>query len=208
MRSIIEHGDRYDQNVMMSIVDIMATDPDADATAAMLEILPEILESAVSTGPGQGLTPEFREYFYTALVTRQRDDDLNVWGEVLPTLEPRTLVAALIDPAAIPLLAIEPLTLIDRLKEPTRTAALISVIVGVARAQGSHQHVQQATEMLARSCDEAKLDEGLNTLQAQWERAKKAGQPYHAALEMALRTLDKRPRTAGERLTGKRPWAP
>jgi hypothetical protein len=206
LRSVLRYADRYDQDVMMALIDILATDPEGEATVAMIEVLPEVLEQGVD--PKSAVKPEFREYFYTALVTRQRDDDLLVWGEMLPQLDAKTLVASLVDRAAGPLEAIEPLTLIDRLPEPQRTKALISVIVGVAHVGGSRKVVQSATASLTRSADQGQLRDSINGLAQHWEKAKKAGRKEQTELlEQALSTLDGEPRTAAERLTGKRPWA-
>jgi hypothetical protein len=206
LRSVLRYPDRYDQEVMMALIDILATDPESDATLAMIEVLPEVLEHGID--PKSALKPEFREYFYTALVTRQREDDLLVWGEMLPQLDPKTLVASMVDPAAGPLEAVEPLTLIDRLPEPQRTKALISVIVGVAHMSGNRKVIQTATSMLTRSADQGQLKDSINGLAQHWEKAKKAGRKEQGdLLEQALSVLDGEPRSATERLTGKRPWA-
>jgi hypothetical protein len=207
LRSVLRYPERYDQDVMMALIDILATDPEAEATGAMLEVLPDMLDSGMD--PRTALKPEFREYFYTALVTRQREDDLVVWGEMLPELEAKTLVAALVDPSAQALEALEPATLIDRLPEPQRTKALISVIVGAAHMSGNPKTVAEASAMLARSMDPNQLADGIEVLAQHWEKAKKGGRKRQAELlEKALEALDHTPRSAGERLTGKRPWAP
>ncbi len=207
LRSVITHADRYDQHLMMQLIDILATDPDSEATVAMLEVLPDMLEAGID--PHGFLKAEFREYFYTAMVTRQREDDLLVWGDMLPQLAAKTLVAALIDPAAGSLQAIEPLTLIDRMDEPSRTKALVSVISGVAHMGHKPETVQGAVDLITRSSDDAQLEDGLSVLAGQYEKAKKAGRDSQAGLlEQALRILDTEPRSTSERLTGKRPWAP
>ena len=113
LESMVQNPGRYDQDVMISCIDILATDPTPQATSAMLEVLPSVLHTGMDGT--DALKPEFREYFYTALVTRQREGDLKVWAEFLPELDSRTLVAALVDPVAGALEALEPLTLIDRL---------------------------------------------------------------------------------------------
>lgn len=207
MRSVLRHPDRYDLDVMMALIDIMATDPEAEATEMMLSILPDLIEAALDANRG-ALKPEFRSYFYQALVTRQREDDLVVWSEMLPQLDVKTLVGAIVDPAAGPLEAIEPLTLIERQPEPQRTKALISIIAGVARGGGDPKNIQKATALLAKSADEAQLAEGISVLAQHWERAKKAGRRGQTEmLENVLRLIDDQPRSATERLTGKRPWA-
>ncbi len=206
LRSVMSHPDRYDQEVMMALIDILGSDPNADATAAMLEVLPDMLEQALD--PKRALKPEFREYFYQTLVTRQREDDLSVWGEMLPNLEAKTLVAILVDPVARPLEALEPLTLIDRLREPSRTKALISVIAGVAHTGGDPANVQKAAALIANSADADQLKEGINVLGQHWDRAKKSGRRAQTEmLERALSIIDPAPRTPTERLTGKRMWA-
>src|SRR5262249_10249887 len=121
LKSMVSHPGRYNQEVMMSLIDILATDPTPQATEAMLDSLPVVLGTAMDGS--DALKPDFREYFYQALVTRQRDGDLEVWATMLPELEIKTLVAALIDPVAKPLEALEPITLIDRQPEPQRTKA-------------------------------------------------------------------------------------
>src|SRR5574341_225628 len=205
MRSVLRHPDRYDQDAMMALIDIMATDPEAEATEIMLRVLPDMVEAALDSNRA-ALKSEFRNYYYQALITRQRDDDLVVWGEMLPQLDVKTLVGTIVDPAAAPLEAIEPFTLIDRQPEPQRTKALISIIAGVARSNSDPKHIQTAIALLTKSADKAQLSEGIAVLAQQWERAKKAGRhPATDLLENALRLLDDQPRTTAERLTGKRP---
>jgi len=207
IRSVMRHPDRYDQDVMMSVIDILATDPEAEATEMMISLLPDMLEMAVDASR-DGLKPEFREYFYQALMTRQRDDDIAVWQEMLPRLEARTLVAALLDPAAGSLEALEPLTLVNRLPEPQRTKALISIIVGIVHTKGDPDAAHQATSLLSQSADQAQLEEGVNVLAQHWQRAKKAGKRFQIELlEETLRVLDTEPRSPSERLMGRRPWA-
>lgn len=207
LKSMVQNPGRYDQEVMMSCIDILATDPDAQATLAMIEALPGVLGTAVDGS--DALTPDFREYFYTALVSRQRDGDLEVWGEFLPELDAKTLVAMMLDPAGEPLEALEPLTLMNRLPELQRTKALISVIVGIASKRGAIQKAIQAAEMVAKSSDPVQLKEGIATLAQQYEKRKKAGKDVQLGiLEAALRILDNRPRSPSERLAGKRSWVP
>ncbi len=207
LKAVLKHPERFDQDVMMGVIDILATDPDPDATYAMIELLPVMLERTLDGK--DPLKPEFREYFYTALITRQREEDLDVWRDMLPRLEPRTLIAALLDPAAGPLQALEPITLMDRLEEPKRTKALISSIAGLARLKGRQEQAQQVPLLLKKTHDPAQLEDGIRALAEHWEKAKKIGRKEQATtLEGALRLIDTRPRTAAERLTGKRPWAP
>ncbi len=229
MRNVVRMPDRYNQDVMMSLIDLLATDPDADATLAMIDILREILALfmkdpdadatlamidilreilALFMKDRDALKPEFREYFYQALVTRQRPDDLAVWAEMLPTLDSKTLVAAVLDPAAQALEALEPITLLDRQPEPTRTKALLSVVLGLILRNGSPEQLQQAVLKLKERSDAAQLAQGIGLLTERWEKANRGGNRRQAALLYeALAALDTRPRSAAERLMGKRPWA-
>lgn len=206
LRSMVRYGDSYNVDVMTGTVDALITDLSAEVTEAMLDVLPTVLQSAL-----QGkdtLKSEFRERFYQALLTRQSDEDLTVWGNKLPELDGRTLAAAMLDPIAGPLEAIEPKTLIERLSEPERTKALVAVVVGVAQGLGSIEGVKWAVPLLRKSHDSEQLAQGLDLLGQHWEQAKKAGREGLAAnLEKILGALDRRPRTAVERLAGKRPWA-
>ncbi len=207
LKSMVQNPGRYDQDVMISCIDILATDPTPQATAAMLEVLPAVLNTGMDGS--DALKPDFREYFYTALVTRQREGDLKVWAEFLPELDAKTLVAALVDPIAKPLEALEPLTLIDRLPEPQRTRALFSVIVGISVRRGAIENVNEAVKTIQRSSTPEQRQEGIEVLISQWEKAKKGARDAQVGiLEAALRILDSKPRSASERLTGKRPWAP
>lgn len=207
LKSMVQNPGRYDQEVMMSCIDILATDPDSQATLAMIESLPGVLGTAMDGS--DALKPDFREYFYTALVSRQRDGDLEVWGEFLPELEAKTLVAMMLDPAGEPLEALEPLTLMNRLPEPQRTKALISVIAGIASKRGSIQKAIDAAEMVAKSSDPAQLKEGVATLAQQYDKRKRSGKDVQLGiLEAVLRILDGKPRSPAERLSGKRSWAP
>lgn len=208
LTSMVKNPGRYDQDAMITVIDILATDPTPDATDAMLETLPEVLRAGAEGT--DSLIPDFREYFYTALVTRQREGDLRIWAEVLPQLDGKTLVASLIDPVAKPLHdALEPLVLIDRLPEPGRTKALMSAIAGVIHRKGNPQLIQDAVKLIAKSSDQEQLRQGVELLTQQWEKAKAGGRDGQMGiLEAALRMLDTKPRSPGERLTGKRPWAP
>ena len=111
LQSISKHPSLYDQDICLQVVDLLATDPDADATVAMLEVLPRVVETAIRKGDTkqehyitsrgdiilgteeQELSPEFREYFFQALLTRQREEDLQVWAEMLPGFSGQTLSA-------------------------------------------------------------------------------------------------------------------
>jgi hypothetical protein len=125
LRAVIQTPDRYDQRVMTAAIDILATDPDPGATEAMLHMLPAVLQSA-SKGR-EGLSREFREYFYEVLVTRRREEDIEVWREELPKLDSDALAAMLFEPAGRPLQQLDPLRLIARLPKTKRREVLGAV---------------------------------------------------------------------------------
>lgn len=206
LRAMVQRAGRYDPDMMMDAVELLATDPDPSATRAMLEVLPDVLMKGIS-GTDE-LSDSFREYYYQAVVTRSRDDDLVVWGDVLPTLDGRTLVAALLDPAATALQDIEPLTLIGRLQADDQSKALTSLIAGYAAKGAPTEQIQEAADLLKRNVSEAYVVQAAEVLTARWDKAhaaKHSGQMQR--LEVALRIIDTRPRAAGEKLLGKRPWA-
>ncbi len=206
MRNLVRVPQRYDQDVMMSIIEILATDPEPEATRAMIEVLPEVLAQGLSNQ--DALKPEFRQYFYEALVTRQRDDDLEVWAEMIPQFNARSLVGMLLDPVGGALDAVEPLTLIDRQVEPERTKALISLVAGLIQVNRRMDVLQEAVRHLKRSSDPTQLEHGLDALSQRWERASKQKLARQASmLEKVLSVLDTRPRSSAEKLMGKRPWA-
>lgn len=207
MRNLLRMPERFDQDVMTSLVDLLATDPDPDATLAMLDILREMLAAVMTNRTA--LKPSFREYFYEALVTRQREGDLTVWAEMLPTLDSRTLVAALLDPVAGALQALEPVTLIDRQPEPGRTKALLSAVAGLVQRDGDPEQIKNALAKLSESADPDQVEQSIELFAERWEKATHSGDRRQAALlREVLATLDPRPRTGAERLMGKRPWAP
>jgi hypothetical protein len=121
LKVVIDDPKRYDLDVMMATIDVLATDPDSKATEALIEMMPAVLNAGEKN---TGLTHEFREYFYQALITRRREDDLEVWREEVPRLKPDTLVAMLYDPAAVPLNSLDPIKLITRLPSSERNQAL------------------------------------------------------------------------------------
>jgi hypothetical protein len=125
LKAVIDEPKRYDLDVMMATIDVLATDPDSKATEALIEMMPEVLNAGEKN---TGLTDEFREYFYQALITRRREDDLEVWREEIPRLTPDTLVAMLYDPAAVPLNSLDPIKLITRLSASQRNQALRKII--------------------------------------------------------------------------------
>lgn len=121
LREMVSKPHRYNSEVMMGVVDILATDPSAEATSAMLQVLPAIL--GVS-GAEELVDDELRQYFCEALMTRRREDDLVVWQETLPKLSGAVWVAILTDPAAKALKPLKPLKMIEKLPEPRRGKAL------------------------------------------------------------------------------------
>jgi hypothetical protein len=148
IEQIVSYPERYNQDVMMSLIDILATDPEPDATATMIEVLPKVLDAAMK--PGGALKPDFRRYFYQALVSRRRESDIPVWQEMLPQLTPDTLAAALLDPAARPLKALEPFTLINRLSRQKRNKVLWQVMFG-ALGRGNLKLATRAFSSMASS---------------------------------------------------------
>jgi hypothetical protein len=129
LRGMVHQHTRYDVGVLTGIVDLLATDPNPEATRAMLDVLPIIAKSV--DDPQTTLTPEFREYYYAALVTRRRAADRAIWAESLPRLDGETLTGIMADPAAAPLAeAIEPMRWINRLPKQERRQALTSLVFG------------------------------------------------------------------------------
>lgn len=123
LRQMLKQPQLYEQDVMFSIIELLATDPNPDATRAMIELLPEVGRAQrKGTGP---LTLDIREYFYQALATRQRDTDRDIWREMMPQLDGETLVALVTDPTAAPLRRfVNPMTLIEHLPNTQRKRAL------------------------------------------------------------------------------------
>jgi hypothetical protein len=205
LKRVFIDPDRYNMDVMAAAIDLLATDPNSDATAAMLEILPDMIHHTLR---GKAISTKFRAYFYQALMTRQRDEDLRVWAEMLDTIDALTLVGIIVDPAAAPLEALEPWTLLDRQPEPDRTNALMTILMLATRKGEIDSPVREAVEALRESCHPETFEEGLEKLAEQWEESRKVGRKKHAdGLYAVLEILDSRPRTASERLMGKRPWA-
>lgn len=207
LHSILRHGNQYQADVMIAVVENLISDPSLKTTQEMLDAFPAIVSSVF--GGSQAFPAEFRQHFYEALLARQSDDDLNEWATRLPDLDPRAIAGAIVDRAGKSLQeALEPWTLLERLAEPGRTAALVAVVMGTTMGQGDVDSLKKAVTMLRESCDEAQLDKGLMALEERWEAAHKAGKDTLATnLETILKALDHRPRTAMEKLSGKRPWA-
>lgn len=207
LRKMMHEPECYDDEVKLSLVEVLGTDPHPAATTAMLQVLPDILSAAMSEG--NSLPADFREYFYQALVTRTREGDLDVWRQIIPQLDPQTLVAILLDPVAGSLIdAIEPLELISRLDEPERSRALISTVVGLAYVPGRHALMQHACQILLSAAGQEHLVHALGVLEERWNKARRNGKEQAVTeLESALTILDNRPRSSLERLRGRRPWA-
>ncbi len=124
----------YHTDLMMSVIDLLATDPAPEATKAMLDVLPQVARSALQ---GVELAPDFRDYFYQALATRRRESDAPIWRERLPRLDADTLVALLLDPHAKAMHEVlDPFKLIDRLPAAPRRRALTTLILRADARQG------------------------------------------------------------------------
>lgn len=144
LREMVSKPQRYNQEVMMGVVDILATDPNAEATSAMLQVLPAIL----GVGGSEDLVDdELRQYFCEALMTRRRENDLAVWHEMVPKLSGAVWVAILIDPAANALRPLKPLKMIERLPAPRRKKAL-QLLFSRALGNGNLKLAWTAAKML------------------------------------------------------------
>jgi len=144
LREMASKPQRYNQEVMMGVVDILATDPNPEATSAMLQVLPAML----GLGGSEDLVDdELRQYFCEALMTRRREDDLAVWHEVVPKLSGAVWVAILTDPAASALKPLKPLKMIERLPEPRRRKAL-QMLFSRALGDGNLKLAWTAAKML------------------------------------------------------------
>ena len=115
--------------LLESLVELLATDPEPQATVVMLDILPFVAEAGASGGRG-AIPKELRSYFYEALLTRRREDDRRVWAERLPELDADTLINLQVDRAAKSLCqSINVLKLIDNLPRRERRRALMALIL-------------------------------------------------------------------------------
>ena len=128
LRQMVREPQLYQADITYSIVELLGTDPNPEATRAMIEVLPHVAHAQKKgTGP---LTLDLRSYFYEALTTRQRDTDRVVWDEMLPQLDPDTLVDLLTDPAAQQLREfIDPEKLIEHLPREQRNQALKKLVL-------------------------------------------------------------------------------
>ena len=206
LRAMVRNARRYSPELMMDAIELLATDPDSDATVIMIEVLPDVLIAGMSSK--DELSAEFREYFYQAMVTRSRDDDLAVWSKMLPELDGRTLVAALLDPTADALKDLEPMTLISRLPDAEKTRSFASLIVGYASKGVPSAQIREVASLLREAVSDEFAAEAAEMLASRWEKVRSAGHTNQAQrLEAALAVIDPNPRTAAEKLLGKRPWA-
>jgi len=135
LRTMFSRMGQYSEDYMMSMIDLLATDPASTATAAMISLLPNIAEGAFAGR--EGISEEFREYYYEALVTRRRDGDREVWRRLTPKLDDETILMIIKDPAAEPLRKfVNPLKLIDRMPEPRRSRLLRAAVVRTGAKDG------------------------------------------------------------------------
>ncbi len=142
------HG--YDPDVMIGAVDLLATDPSVEATAALLELLPLLAQSILRR---RGVPEDFRAYYYSALMTRRRDEDRFTWRDYLLEFGWETWAGLVLDPAAAPLEQIlHPLGQIDRLPRAERHQAL-RAIMRRGIMQGAPRQVLQAIRLMLRGED-------------------------------------------------------
>lgn len=151
--NVIHTPNRYDPSIVGSTIDLLATDPDAEATETMLKLLPAMLGSIY-----QPSLPfkEFRDDYYMALLTRRRDEDKSAWQDALSMLNLDLWVAMVLDPAAKPIARyLNPLKRIDDYPKKERKNAL-KVIVKEGENYGAAESVLKvARQMLrGRSYDE------------------------------------------------------
>lgn len=209
LSAILREPTRWQPDIPEKIIDLFATDPSPEATVAMLDVLPILVTEERSLGTTGSLSM-VRGYFYMALATRERDEDIEVWGEFLPTLDTKMLVNIVLDPQAGPLVdAIDPFELLDRHPEPARTEAIFSIIIGATRSGTVGTAVRDAWDLLKRGAHRQAYQDGVEALIQHWEVARDRGHSEHMkGLEAVLAVMDTKPRTAPEKLTGRRPWAP
>ncbi|GAB4481189.1 MAG: hypothetical protein Kow00124_28670 [Anaerolineae bacterium] len=146
----IQQPQGYDPDVMICAVDLLATDPSVEATAALLELLPSLAQSALRR---RGISEDFRAYYYNALMTRRRAEDRASWRDYLLEFGWDTWVGLVLDPAAAPLEdSLHPLRQIDRLPRAQRGQAL-RAIIGRGLVRGAPQKVLQAVRLMLRGED-------------------------------------------------------
>jgi hypothetical protein len=206
--AILKNPTRWHPDIPEAIIDLFATDPSPEATYAMLDILSIMLDKDIGLGTTGGLST-VRMYFYQALASRDRDEDIEVWSEFIPKIDAGMLVSMILDPQAGPLVeAIDPYELLNRTPEPGRTSAIFSVILGATRGGAISVQVRRVWDLLRQGAHRQAYQAGIEALVDHWERARQSGHTKHVAgLEAVLGVMDKRPRSASDKLTGKRPWA-
>lgn len=205
MHSVVKNPKNYNPDLVISIIEIFATDPDPDSTDALLELLPGILEGSLTSN---SLPMDVRQFFYEATATRTRDEDLAVWESKIGSFSGRALIGALVDKTAKPLDIIEPMTLLERRPEPERTLSMMSLLTYFAQ-QGRGTEARAVAEKVAATHDETAFAKALKGVTEYWDKARQVAgkEKYASILEAALSILDTKPRTAMEKLSGKRPWA-
>ena len=208
LTAILTNPSAWDASVPEAIVDLLATDPNANATTAMLKVLPTLLklDRPGGTSPISGV----RGYFYEALASRERDEDIAVWAEFVPTLKAADLAAILLDNEATPLIeALDPLELIGGLNEPERTNGIFSVIAGSSRSGEVNVTIRKCLELLKLGANRDAYFGGIALLADYYQQAKGNKRETHVkGLHAVLAMMDNSPRSAADKLTGKRPWAP
>jgi hypothetical protein len=129
LRIMLREPEEHDEDLMLNIVDILATDPDPGATEAMIRGLELVALAGLSSD--KKLSEAFRHYYYTATMTRQREGDIEKWKALLPELSANTLLSLQMDPAAEPVRQhLDPMKLINRLPEPERSRTLRAMVLG------------------------------------------------------------------------------
>lgn len=124
--NVIQNPNRYDPAIIGSTIDLLATDPDVEATTTMLRLLPAMLNSIY-----QAHLPykDFRDDFYMALLTRRRDEDKDAWTAALETFNLDLWVAMVLDQAARPIARyLNPLKRIDEYPKRDRRNALKTIV--------------------------------------------------------------------------------
>lgn len=121
------------KNGTLDLIDLLGTDPDSSATTAMLNALPAVVSSAEKKLKSEAV----RNYFYTVLLTRQREGDKEVWRDRLAGFGSETLIGLLNDPAAKSFCeAMDPVEIMDRLPEPKRSQVLREAVVQARARDG------------------------------------------------------------------------
>ncbi len=186
---VLRYPDRYDQGIMEEALDVLATDPHPDATSVMVELLEDITTSVLDADKTASFT--FRKYFYQVLMSRQREEDLGVWHEYLPSVQAKTLVGLISDPASDGIVdGLEPFVLLNRQPEPGRTKALFYTISSVARLGSAEVNLEKACELLNKTHDDESFHQGKRILRRQLSDARRKGAKEEArALSNALKKL-------------------